>query len=111
MIATGVEVAPSDASNARPSTTEAVKALRSDAPRAESYEDFFRRFTVPFYFDTRNPTGFLPRQFVIGPRKLREIGAVYLESSPNLFYYDASLMNEWDVMFWLPRISPTRLLP
>jgi erythromycin esterase len=97
--------------NAHPSVSEAVGEVRSATLAPDSYEEFFHRFPVPFYFDTRHANGFLPRQFRVGPRGLREIGALYYEGSPNLVFYQASLMNDWDVMFWLPRLSPTRLLP
>jgi erythromycin esterase len=97
--------------NAHPTATEPVQPLKSGAPVAESYEEFFHRFPVPFYFDTRHVNGFLERQFMIGPKKFREIGALFAEGSPSLYFYGASLFNDWDVMFWIPKSTPTRLLP
>jgi hypothetical protein len=86
--------------------------LKSPKAPDGTYEAFFRRFSQPFYIDVRNPQGdFTVRTFMFGPQGFRDIGALYLEGSPSLYVGQLSLSNAFDLMFYVPVSTPTRIVP
>jgi erythromycin esterase len=97
--------------NARPSETEAVTTLKVGQAADSTFEGFFRRFKGMLYFDTHAPNTYALRQFVINPRPMREIGAVYFSDAPGFFLRQTSLYNDFDVMIFVPESAPTRILP
>lgn len=86
---------------------------RINAPKYDSYEEYFLAGGMPrFFLDlrTRAARADTP-SWLIGPRNALSIGAVYADASPDTYYYQARLLDEYDVMIFLDKTSPSVLLP
>jgi len=98
--------------NARPDTAAAPPtALRIGQARDSSYEAFFRQFKSTIYFDSHGATDITVRRFLIGPKPMHEIGALFYPDAPDFFIRRVSLFNEFDDVIFVPESAPTRLLP
>jgi erythromycin esterase len=96
--------------NARPSLTDEPTALRIGAAPSVTYEARFRLLNTPFYIDLRSANSYNTRLWLSGG-VLRDIGAVFYEGSPNLVQRRAAPIEEYDVMIFFPRSTPSKLLP
>ena len=89
---------------------------RSDEPRRrgrareDSYEAYLRQFKTVFYFDVRAANTYESRLFMLKPKGMREIGAVYFADVPSSYIRPVTLGDEYDLIFFAPVSSPTRLL-
>jgi erythromycin esterase len=98
--------------NAKMDTATAPPAALHVGQASDStYESFFRQFKSTIYFDSHGSTDVNVRRFLIGPRKMREIGALFYPDAPDFFTRQVSLFNEFDIMIFVPESAPTRLLP
>ena len=72
------------------------------APPQESYEDYFSDAKMDkLILDLRNINFNLPEAaWLSGPRALRSIGAVFMPSHPEHFFYDARMPQEYDVIIY-----------
>lgn len=49
--------------------------------------------------------------WIPGPRRFRNIGAVYCDDYPEWYYYSARLPEEFDIIVYLNRTTESSLLP
>jgi erythromycin esterase len=96
---------------ARPGGGGEPTALRIGGAPKDTYEEFFRPFGKPLYIDLRAQMSYNVRTFFTGPFAMREIGALFLEQSPNLFLRPTSPVYEYDLMLFVPVSTPSRVLP
>lgn len=97
--------------NARPSASDPPMALTTGRAREDSYEAYLRQFKTVFYFDVRAADTYESRLFMLKPKGMREIGAVYFADVPSSYIRPVTLADEYDLIFFVPVSSPTRLLP
>ena len=95
------------------STYTALGPHTVGAPKYDSYEEYFAAAAVPrFFLDLRNRSA-LPDtpSWLPGPRSARSIGAVYADTNPDGYYYQARLPREFDVVIFLDRTTAAVPLP
>ena len=90
-----------------------LKPHTAPQPPSDAYGYHFRGAEMPrLMLDLRgvdfDSTG---TSWIPGPRRFRAIGAVYSAGSPEAYYYNASLPEEFDIIVYLENTSPTALLP
>jgi hypothetical protein len=97
--------------NARPSPSDPPTALVTGRAREDSYEAYLRQFKTVFYFDVREANTYESRLFMLKPKGMREIGAVYFADVPSTYIRPVTLADEYDLIFFVPVSTPTRMLP
>ena len=99
--------------NAVPIKAGTYAPFTAETPPTDSYEYVFRWSNLPrFVLDLRDPSS-PPAvgSWILGPRKLRNVGSIYDASSPSLYFYTTPLTKEYDVVVCFQDTSPSTLLP
>jgi erythromycin esterase len=80
---------------------------------AHNYEYNFRGADIPrMFINLQNlERGLAASDWLFGPRRFRSIGAIYDDANPNNYFYSARLPEEFDVIIYFQKTSPSVLLP
>ena len=77
-----------------------------------SYNGIFREVGEPiFLLDLRSAAAEPRGRWLEGPFTFRTVGAVYAPAKPNAFYYLPKLSQEFDLLVYVDRSTPTALRP
>ena len=83
------------------------------APLRESYEYYFHSAGLErLILDLRGIDLTTPAtSWLAGPRKMRSIGAAFMPTSPQRYFYDVSLPTRYDVIIYFDDTHAARGLP
>lgn len=97
-----------------PSTQLGVAEIPDSLTTPRSYNHQFHRLGMPRFFvnlqplQSGAPSG---AEWLLGPRHLRMIGAGYDARNQQNSYWQARLVDEYDIMIHVDQSAPTELLP
>jgi erythromycin esterase-like protein len=91
--------------------TPTVRVMTTSAPRTGSFEEVLQSSrNSAFYFDMRPDTPDDVTSWLVGPEWLRVVGTAYDPTAPDSFFEPANLAGLVDVMVFVRKVTPTKLV-